>query len=287
MPEIQPSGRNPLQKFFRQPKIYLKLPSGGQFYPEGSIDLPENKEIPIYSMTAKDELTIKTPDALINGEATIEVIKSCAPNILDPWKMPSIDLEAVLIAIRIATYGENLEIETKVPGTKEERTFVTDLTQVLHVLTESTFEHIIHMKDLKIYVRPLNYREFTNNALRTFEEQKIFKMVFDQKMDETAKRHEFYKSFTKLTEITVQIVSSSITAIEVEGELVDNTAHIQEFINNADKVFFKTVTDHLDGQRKKFAIKPFKIKTTAEEQEKGAPETFEIPLSFDNANFFA
>jgi len=37
MPEIERSGANPLQKYFRQPKIYIKLPSGGQFYPEGAL----------------------------------------------------------------------------------------------------------------------------------------------------------------------------------------------------------------------------------------------------------
>mgnify|MGYP005661920895 CR=1 FL=1 len=33
---IQPLGQNPLQKHFRQPKIYLKLPSQGRWYPNGA-----------------------------------------------------------------------------------------------------------------------------------------------------------------------------------------------------------------------------------------------------------
>ena len=42
---------NPLQKYFRQPAIYVKLPSDGKFYPEGTLEMPVNKEIPIYPMT--------------------------------------------------------------------------------------------------------------------------------------------------------------------------------------------------------------------------------------------
>ena len=107
---------NPLQKYFRQPKIYLSLPSQGQYYDNNSIDLLENNEYPVYAMTAKDELTMKTPDALLNGAATVEIVKSCIPNIVNPWAMPSIDLDAILIAIRVATYGETMEITTKIPG---------------------------------------------------------------------------------------------------------------------------------------------------------------------------
>jgi hypothetical protein len=64
-------------------------------------------------MTAKDELMLKTPDALMNGQATVEVIKSCVPSIKNPWHMPSIDIDTILIAIRIATYGENMEFSSK------------------------------------------------------------------------------------------------------------------------------------------------------------------------------
>ena len=101
---------NPLKKYFRQPKIYLSLPSKGKYYPPGALEMTESGELPVYAMTAKDELLFKTPDALLNGEATVEVIRSCIPAIKNPWMMPSIDSDAVLIAIRLATYGEKLEI---------------------------------------------------------------------------------------------------------------------------------------------------------------------------------
>ena len=55
---------NPLAKHFRQPAIYLQLPSGGKYWPDGSIDLPLNGQIPVYPMTTRDEISIRTPDAL-------------------------------------------------------------------------------------------------------------------------------------------------------------------------------------------------------------------------------
>ena len=75
----QPQDNNPLSGFMRQPKIYIKLPSGGAFWPRSSIDIPETGDLAVYSMTAKDEITFKTPDALLNGQAVVDVIHSCIP----------------------------------------------------------------------------------------------------------------------------------------------------------------------------------------------------------------
>jgi hypothetical protein len=86
---------NPLKQYFRRPSIYLKLPSGGVGYPLGSLNRTENGELPVYPMTAIDEITSKTPDALFNGSAVVEIIKSCVPDITDPWSIPSTDLDAI------------------------------------------------------------------------------------------------------------------------------------------------------------------------------------------------
>ena len=95
---------NPLKKYYRQVKQFVKLPSGYKFYPEGAIEVPESGEVAVYPMTAKDEMLLKTPDALLNGEATVAVIQSCIPAIKNAWVMPSIDCDAALMTIRMATY---------------------------------------------------------------------------------------------------------------------------------------------------------------------------------------
>ena len=80
------SNNNPLTKFFRQPAIYLKLPSNGAFWPNDAIELPLTGEIPVYPLTTKDEIILRTPDALLNGEGVVEVIQSCCPSIKDAWQ---------------------------------------------------------------------------------------------------------------------------------------------------------------------------------------------------------
>jgi len=277
---------NPLIKFFRQPKVYTTLPSQGQFYAPGTLVIPESKEFPVFAMTAKDELTMKTPDALLNGQATVNLIQSCIPAIKDAWAMPSIDLDAVLIAIRIATYGESMDLNVKVPKTGDDRTFSVDLRQLLNKLVTVNYETTLQINDMKLKMRPLTYKEFTEASLKTFEEQRIFAIVNDEKIPEEEKLAKFNESFVKLTNLTVQTISKCISSISFEDTVVDNQAHIDDFIANADKEFYNFVTEHLDAQKEKFQIEPIKVESSDEDIENGAPASWSIPITFDQSNFF-
>jgi hypothetical protein len=114
---LQPK-KTMLSNWYRQPKIYIRLPSKGEYYAKDALDISTTGDYAVYAMTAKDELMFKTPDALLNGQSTVEVLKSCIPAIQDPWKMPSIDVDAALVAVRIATYGEKMEVSTNCPSCK-------------------------------------------------------------------------------------------------------------------------------------------------------------------------
>ena len=281
------TGQNPLQKYFRQPKLYIKLPSEGKFYPAGAFEQTETGEIPVFSMTAKDELAFKTPDALLNGQATVEVIQSCIPNIKNAWQMPSIDLDAALIAIRMATYGEILTITTKTPVTGEEKEFSLDLRQLFDEFANLTYDTEVLMQDMVIHLRPLSYQEYTKAALKTFEEQRIFNLVNNESISDEDKLQAFTNSFTKLTQLTVDMVTQGISKIVIGEEEVTNKKFIDEFIKNADKEFFSAITRHLEVQKEKYSLKPLRASATPEEIEKGVPTTYDIPITFDQSNFFA
>lgn len=279
---------NPLAKHFRQPKIYISLPSGGNFYPSNDFENTETGEVPVYAMTAKDELMFKTPDALLNGQSTVSVIQSCIPNIKNAWSVPSIDIDAILIAIRLATYGEKMEMSVTVPGIDEERTFELDLRVLLDSLISNNFDNIIQMEGFTIEIAPLTYKEFTETAMKTFEEKRLFKVINDDTMSETEKLKLFNESFSRLTDLNISTVIKSVKCITFAGEQpVTNAQHIAEFFENADKSVFKNVIDHIDEQRSKFSIKPMTVKLSDEDVAAGAPATLEVPIVFDQSNFFA
>lgn len=287
MAEFNAPQANPLSKYFRQPKLYVTLPSGGKFYPKDSIELTETGELPVFSMTAKDELTMKTPDALLNGQATVEVIKSCVPNIKDPWQMPSLDLDALLIAIRLATYGEEMQLTIKTPVTGEEKAMSVDLRQLLDNFANLEFSSVAQFRDMTVNIRPLTYREFTKGALKTFEQQRIFNIVNNDSISDEDKLQAFTNSFAKLTELTVDLMTNHIESIEIDGQVVSSRKHIDEFVKNADKSFFQFIKDHIDQEKEKFTIKPLVAQATPEEIAQGVPATYEVPVTFDQSNFFA
>ena len=286
MPEIERSGANPLQKYFRQPKIYIKLPSNGRWYPNGSLEVTDNMEFPVYAMTARDELMFKTPDALLNGQSTVDVIQSCVPNIKNGWDIPTLDIDTLLVAIRIATYGEKLELTSKIPNTKLERKFDLDLRVVLDKFQNVAFDDTLTIDDLTLTVRPQTYREFTKVATKTFEEQRIASVIQEDNMTEEQKLEIFNQAFQRLTSITVDMVMQGIVSIQTGEDVVTDKLHIQQFIQNADKKFYSSVVESMESQKKKFTLEPITVDATEEEIKEGAPKQWEMPVSFDQSNFF-
>jgi hypothetical protein len=287
MDQIQSIAANPLTAFMRQPKIFIKLPSQGQFWPTGSLEPTPTEEYPVYGMTARDELLLKIPDALMNGQAVVDVIEHCVPNIKNAWDTPTIDIDLILVAIRIATYGEMMT--TPVKFGELELDYQMDLRLVMDQLTSQiTWNNIVSINpDITVFVKPLTYREISQTAIQTFETQKIMDIVNDNNMNEEDKLRLFKESFTKLTSVTLDTVTKSIYKVDTVNGSTSNVEHIKEFINNADKEIFNKIQDHLDYLRKQNSIKPINVTVTDEMREQGFTEdTVEIPITFDAATFF-
>ena len=280
MNQNQPK-KNPLSSFYRQPKIYVRLPSKGKFYEPGSLDLSENGEYPVYAMTAKDELLFKTPDALLNGTSTVELIKSCIPAILNPWVMPNIDLDFALIAIRIATYGDKMDVGTNCPHCDAENSYDMDLTAWLDIFNNFIYNTDIAVDPLTVHVRPYTYKEVTKTALKSMEQQRIFQVINDDTISDEVKLEKFGASFLKLTELTVDVIADCITAIDTPDGSVSDKAMNKEFIANCSKDIFQKIQDHVVQMKELIEFKAQDV-TCGE-----CSKPFSLPVTMDQSNFFA
>ena len=168
---------NPLSQYFRQPAIYIRLPSGGEFYPGGTLDMPPNHELPVLPMTAIDEITYRTPDALFNGTAVVNVIQSCVPNIKDAWVVPSTDLDTILVGIRIATYGHNMDVNCQCPKCSNEDAFTIDLRSSIDAMKPADYKTPMKHRDMEIYFQPMTYKMLNQNNQLQFEEQKVLQSL--------------------------------------------------------------------------------------------------------------
>ena len=271
---------NPLSQFFRQPAIYIRLPSGGQGWPPGSLDLPANAELPVYPMTAMDEITYRTPDALFNGEAVTSVIQSCVPNIRDAWAIPATDLDTILVSIRIASYGHSMDIDTTCPSCQAESQYGLDLRSVIDKIRAADYTQPLTLGDLTIYLRPLNYREVTANGILQFEQQKTVQVLSDSAASDESKVQQLNRMMKKMMEATVTVLAQSIREIRTPTAVVQEPNQILEFMQKCDRAMFNRIKDQVISMRETGELRPLAMKCMS------CQHQYEQAFTLDNARFF-
>jgi bacterioferritin-associated ferredoxin len=253
---------NPLKQYFRRPAVYLSLPSGGAGYDESIIDMPENQEIPIYPMTAIDEITTRTPDALFNGTAVIELIKSCVPNIKDPWSISNIDMDAILVAIKSASSETgNMDVSSTCPKCDTNATFSISLASILGSISSPDYETELEYSDLIFKLKPISYREINRASMEQFEFQKIVAQV-DTIEDDDLRNKTVKEALEKITNITMNLLSHSIAYIKTPTSTVEDREFIVEFLRNCDKKIYTAIRDHSGKLREEAEIKPMSVQCT-------------------------
>lgn len=270
---------NPLKQYFRRPAVYIKLPSGGKGYPEGAIDMPENGELPVYPMTAIDEITSRTPDALFNGTAVVEIIKSCVPNMKDPWSISAMDMDTILVAIRTAASPGDLEIESSCPKCSNEGKYGLNLGAVLSSMKAANYDQELDVNDLKIKFKPIMFREINDAGMAQFEIQKTFaKMNSIEDEEERVKLSQ--AALQSITDLTMKIVTKGIEYIKTPTTTVTNREFILDFLRNCDKTTYTTIRDHSTELKVQSEIKPLNI-TCVE-----CGNNYEQAISLSPSDFF-
>jgi hypothetical protein len=270
---------NPLRQYFRRPSVYLKLPSGGKGYSEDVLEMTSTGEIPVYPMTAIDEISARTPDALFNGTTVADLIKSCIPNIKDPWKISSDDLDAILIAIRAASVGDGLDVESTCPACEESNNYSVNLMGLLSTIAPGDYDEVLEVGNVKVKLKPLTYKEMNDGALKQFEIQRYFAEI-EAEEDIEKKNKMGIEALEKVTLVTMDLIGKTIEYIEIPDERVDNPEFINEFIKNCDRTSFTTIRDFNAELKKNTEIKP--IHTTCP----SCNHEYEQPITLNPTDFF-
>jgi hypothetical protein len=249
---------NPLRQYFRRPATYIRLPSNYEYYDETIISVPENGDLPVYPMTAIDEITAKTPDALFNGSAVVDVIKSCIPSILNPWKIISTDIDAIMLAIRIASNGEEMSITCSCPKCNSVADYSVNLTNIMQSKKKVDYSSSLKLRDLEIKFRPLTYTEINKNKMSQFEIQKMM-VELSSLEDEEEKIAKTKIAMGNLNKIMNDILTSTIEYIRTPETTVTNREFIKEFLDGCDKKTNNAIKEYSIDLRSKNELKPLKI----------------------------
>lgn len=271
--------QNPLSGYFRQPAIHMKLPSQGKFWPEDALDLPVTGEIPILPMTSRDEITLRTPDALLNGSAIVDLIHSCCPNIKDAWVMPAMDIDPLLIGIRIASYGNEIDFDNRCPHCGHDNTHSLDLSTMLGNTRVPNYNEPIEYNQLLIKLRPQNYRSISETSRINFEEQQLLRSLKEEDTEEL--KQQIKSQLELLISLSLKILVNSTEYIELSDRTrVDRVDYLEEFYNNAETKLIKTVKDRLAEIAKDSEIKPIAVLCQSCEKD------YEVSYTFDYSSFF-
>ena len=277
------TAQNPLSGYFRSPKLYTRLPTLGKFYNDDIVELPENGELAIFAMTAKDEMIMKNPDALLNGEAVAKVIQSCVPAVKQPRKLISNDVDALLIAIQGATNGDEIQVSDKCPVCGHEDSGYVSVEGILETMTVLDKSYTCELDNgLTVELQPFTYESTVKAGIANFRTTRSLQSLSGI-TDEMEQLKAFNENFVQIAALNFDLVVdsvASISGVDAQGEkfIVTDRASIREFLENSDSGVGRKIEQSIEqvsniGVNKKVQLE--------------CPEhgVFEATVAFDPVNF--
>lgn len=276
---------NPLAQYFRTPGVHQALATDGLFFETDEVELAINGEVAILPMTASDEITLKNPDALLNGDALIKLFKSCVPAIRNPRHISVPDMDILLLGIKLASYGDSLEIAVQCPECQKEFNTETSIRGILAATTPvNPADSVLRINDdMIIYLRPYNFEDKTKLDLATFEEGKVYQYLVDADITDEERAKRFNQAFEKIAELNLDILSGCIRAIRIPDQEVTDEVFIRDFVRHSDKNVVQKIQENLKKMSEAGIPKDLDVMCPNEE----CGHEWKTGMIFDPAHFFA
>lgn len=277
---------NPLSQYFRRPGTYISLPTGGRFY-KIPPKMSDTNELAVYPMTAKDELILKNPDALLNGEALKQVISSVCPDIANVNEIPSPDIDAILVAMRMVSYGDEMELDVKHNCEKSAgkgQHVIVSLGGILSTnkLVADGKGTVILASGIKVQLRPYTLEAQSHLLRIQFTTMRQLQAAeANDKISIDQKAAIANKGYDELVELSQEILSKSIISVTLPDNVeVTNAAHIFDWVKNLDR----SSAERLDNELKSFG--EYGITRELDIKCDYCEENFKTDMLFDPTSFF-
>ena len=277
---------NPLSQYFRQATTYVKLPTQGFWYQDGSVALTQEGEVAIYPLSAIDDILLNTPDAMLNGQALEKVLKNCVPGIKDIKKLLIPDMEAIFVGIKSASTDGKFELDRQCTKCNHENTYEVNCNN-LFATTTFVEEHdtkIVFNQDLEVYIKPYTFEMRQLFIKKEFEEERLLRSLDEktQNTDEINKAKILAESVDRLSKITFELVSKSIEKIVLlqSKQVVVDNKNINEWLLNISKSQADIVINSVNK------LNGIGVNKTMPFVCSNCEHSWEETLSFDPSSFF-
>ncbi|CAB4123116.1 hypothetical protein UFOVP29_275 [uncultured Caudovirales phage] len=278
---------NPLQSYFRQATTYILLPSQGKWYQPQDVTLTASNEISIMAMTARDDVLLNTPDAMLNGEALKKVIQNCVPDVHNVNALLMPDLEAIFVGMKLASNNGSIEINKVCPSCGAECNFDLQCQSVLdgQVMIDLDDSVVYIDQTLRVHVKPYNFQQRSIFIQREFEEEKILRSfdASNPNPNEFTRAEVMAEAVDRISLLTYRLVAGSITSVEIlsTGEHVSDPNNIAEWLMNITSQQAEKVMQAVDDLNKCGPQKQLPIQCAACQFE------WKDGVNYDPISFFA
>ena len=274
--------QNPLISAYKKPAMYVNLPSGGKYY-EPKPKLSVDGELAIYPMTARDELITKTPDALFNGEATVALLESCCPDIKNPRQIPVNDLLVLMLAIRQASYGNQLDVDINCPKCDYMNMMGIDAGAMLGSAQEQDHDNIVTLDNgFVVYAKPFNLEDRTLLQIQQVKQQKMVTSLADESLSDEERTKKFGETFVELAELTVDLITNCIVYVQEnpDSERYEDKEMIRDWLQNISK------KDYEDIRKRVEILSDSGLNTEVNATCQDCGHQWQTNIDLDIANFF-
>lgn len=240
--------KNPLSDYYREKEIYVKLPTQGKWY-KNKPNLNKDGEIGVRPMTLKDEMLLKIPDSLYNGESLYEIFKSIVPDITDPYDISIPDVDVILLASKAVSTSNELNVDATCPKCMHTTSYSINIPNMLSKIKTNIEGIDIEIKNLKIKLRPNTLAAVTASSIQTVENAKIISSMSGEINPNN--KELMQRSLEKSTGATIGLLADNIEQIELpSGSIVTDKQQIVEWLVNSDGATINVLKKYTVGLNK-------------------------------------
>lgn len=224
---------NPLLSHYKNAtSISINLPSGNNY--GGGIAFGQNGEVSIYPLSTKNEIFLNNPDHLASGEACVYMIENCCPSIKEINDLPYVDMEAISLAVKKITYGDNLKFNYECGKCKHVDSAEYSIDYIFSQMTTVPPQVHCSVDGLDIYLKPFTFDKFNEFKIIYTSETIAKNTILDETMSKEDAAAILYKAMETISVTSIDAIKHSIIRIiTADGEEVTDQEMIIEFFDNA------------------------------------------------------
>ena len=198
--------------------------------------------------------------------------------------MISNDVDALLIAVQGATYGDQITVTGACPKCGHENEATASVESALDEMT--TLKDVYKVKThngLTLTLRPFTYDSTVKAGIANFKSTRSLQSLANVE-DEMEQLRTFNENFLQIAALNFELIVDSVAKVsgtDADGEefVVTDPASIREFLENADATIGKQVEGEIANIAKIGVNKQVKM------QCEDCENVFEKDIGFDPVNF--